>query len=117
MLQRTALALALSGGLTASTLAQPQASQLPTWLVAKVAELQRLPPFSPPRSIVRTQYRGQPVFHVSPACCDIPSELYDERGTLLCFPTGGFAGGDGRCPGFALNEDQATLVWRDMRRR
>ena len=118
MLLRTSLALLLSGGLTASTVAQPpQTNGLPVWLAAKVAEFQRLPPFNPPRSILRTQYQGKVAFHISPACCDIPSELYDEQGVLLCFPTGGFAGGDGRCPGFLLDEGQATLVWRDARQR
>lgn len=118
MLLRTSLALLLSGGLTASTVAQPPRTQeMPAWLTARVVEYQRLPPFNPPRSIVRTLYRGQVVFHISPACCDIPSELYDEQGVLLCFPTGGFAGGDGRCPGFTFDESQATPVWRDTRPR
>jgi len=104
--------------LDASTVARPpDEAPMPAWLAAKVAEYQRLPPFNPPRSIVRTQYRGKAAFHISPACCDIPSELYDEQGQLLCFPSGGFAGGDGRCPGFMLDESQATLVWRDSRPR
>lgn len=87
------------------------------WAAAKVAEFQRLPPFNPPRSIERTLYQGKVVFHISPACCDIPSELYDDQGALLCFPTGGFAGGDGRRPGFRLDESQATPVRRDTRPR
>ena len=90
---------------------------MPAWLATKVAEFQRLPPFNPPRSIVRTLYQDRQVFHISPACCDIPSELSSAQGALLCFPTGGFAGGDGRCPGFTLDESRATLVWRDTRQR
>jgi hypothetical protein len=73
-----------------------------------------LPVANPPRAILRTTYAGRTVYFVSATCCDIPSELYEESGALICFPNGGFAGGDGRCPGFTLSPDSAT-VWRDAR--
>jgi hypothetical protein len=41
--------------------------------------------------------------------------LYDADGKLLCYPAGGFAGGDGRCPAFAADERRMRLVWRDKR--
>ena len=49
----------------------------------------------------------------NPRCCDIPSEVYDEKGALLCYASGGFAGGDGRCPGFST--EGMTLLWQDPR--
>ena len=87
----------------------------PPWLQLKIAEFQKLPPFQPPRAILQAAYQGKTVYYVSPACCDIPSELYDQGGTLLCFPDGGFAGGDGRCPAFKLTGSGVSTVWRDER--
>ena len=83
--------------LLAVACAQPTAGERPPWLQTKISLHESLAPSSPPRAILRTSYQGKTVYYVSPACCDIPSELYDEGGTLLCFPDGGFAGGDGRC--------------------
>ena len=87
----------------------------PAWLQAKIAEYKSLPPFSPPRSIVATKHEAKNVYYVSPACCDIPSELYDEMGTLLCYPDCGFAGGDGRCRSFFLGREPVATVWQDNR--
>jgi hypothetical protein len=87
----------------------------PAWLAARIAEFKRLPASSPPRSIVVTTHDGKKVYYVSAACCDIPSELYDEQGALLCYPGGGFAGGDGRCPTFVLGRQPVTRVWQDDR--
>lgn len=84
------------------------------WLQSKISEYERLAPGNPPRAILRTTYEGKTVYYVTPTCCDIPSELYDERGALLCYPSGGFAGGDGRCPAFTLAAS-ASAVWRDQR--
>ena len=81
---------------------QPGQTGKPVWMQSKIAEYKRLPPFRPPRSVVATLHEGRNVYYVSSACCDIPSELYDEQGTLLCYPDGGFAGGDGRCRSFCL---------------
>jgi hypothetical protein len=86
-------------------------SQMPEWLQVKVGELERLPRGQSPREIVRTSYAGRAVYYISPRCCDIPSELYEESGQLICYPDGGFAGGDGRCPSFALPPNSVT-VWR-----
>jgi hypothetical protein len=112
------LYIALSLSLLSASLAlaqEPQPAALPAWLQSKIAEYKSLPPFSPPRSIVTTKHEGKTVYFVSAACCDIPSELYDEKGTLLCYPDGGFAGGDGRCPRFVLGRMPMTTVWRDNR--
>jgi len=102
--------------LAASVSAQEASTVLrPPWLQLKIAEYQKLPPFSPPRSILRARYEGRTVYYVSPACCDIPSELYDENGSLLCYPDGGFAGGDGKCPSFTFVGNPLSMIWRDDR--
>ena len=112
-------ALPLLAALAACAQQPPTATAIaqPTWLQRKIAEYQNLPPFNPPRSIVRATYQGKTVYYVSAACCDLPSELYDERGTLVCYPDGGFAGGDGRCPLFATFGQSISTVWRDDRGR
>ena len=87
---------------------------LPAWVQARISQYEGLPAANPPRAILRTSYQGRTAYFVTSTCCDIPSELYEESGQLICFPSGGFAGGDGRCPGFALPPNSAT-VWRDAR--
>ena len=89
---------------------------LPAWFSAKIATLENLPAASPPRFFARTTYQGKPAYYLSPTCCDIPSELYDEAGVLLCHPDGGFAGGDGRCPSFTLIGSPLAVVWRQAER-
>jgi hypothetical protein len=87
----------------------------PAWLKARTAQLEALPAGHPPRAIYQGTLEGKPVFYLTPTCCDIPSELYDADGKLLCYPSGGFAGGDGRCPKFVVDEKRMRLVWRDKR--
>lgn len=65
------------------------ASALPQWLQDK-----RL------SEVYETTYQGRTVYFVPPRCCDIPSQVFDAKGELICMPTGGFAGGDGKCPRF-----------------
>ena len=89
-------------------------STRPPWLAEKITELSRLPVGNPPRRILRVSYQGRTAYYLTPTCCDIPSELYDEGGKLACYPSGGFAGGDGRCPGFALPDDP-VIIWSDPR--
>ena len=117
--RKVCLLLACSAALALAQDTQPpgQAGQAgqPVWMQSKIAEYKRLPPFRPPRSIVATLHEARNVYYVSPACCDIPSELYDEQGTLICYPDGGFAGGDGRCRSFLLGRDPVTMVWQDQR--
>jgi hypothetical protein len=87
---------------------------LPVSLRARISEFESVPSAQPPRAIYQTSFRGQPAYFVTSACCDIPSELYDERGTFICYPGGSIMGGDERCPGYGLS-NAATLVWRDTR--
>ncbi len=95
------------------------------WLQAKIWDYQSKPVSSPPRSVIKTMFEGKPVYYVPPVCCDIPSELYAEDGTLMCYPSGGFTGaGDGKCPrfkleyeGVSLNKDNKnSMVWQDKRK-
>ena len=95
--------------------AAPDADSLAPWLQQKISGYGALPPFSPPRAILLVRYQGRKAFYVTPACCDIPSELIDDQGELLCHPDGGFAGGDGRCPAFTLVGNPVVTVWRDSR--
>lgn len=104
----------VSGAGCAQAPPSPSLPSPPAWLQAKIAEYRRLPPSNPPRRIVRTTHEGRTVYYVFPTCCDIPSELYDDEGRLMCRPSGGFAGGDGKCPTFTL-ANSATPVWRDTR--
>jgi hypothetical protein len=91
------------------------AKQAPEWLRAKIAGYESQAPTRPPRAVMRTRYLGKPAYYVPPVCCDIPSELYADDGALLCYPSGGFAGGDGRCPTFSIAATPPTVVWRDSR--
>jgi hypothetical protein len=96
--------------------AAPAATEaIPTWLQLRIADYERLAPFSPPRAILQVRYLGRTAYYVTPACCDIPSELLDDKGLLLCYADGGFAGGDGRCPSFTQVGNVARTVWRDTR--
>jgi hypothetical protein len=104
----------LSAGCAQAPASEPSARALAPWLQAKIAQFESGAPASPPRAILQAVDQGRTVYYVTPTCCDIPSELYDEGGSLLCFPDGGFAGGDGRCPTFRLPGNAAT-VWRDQR--
>jgi hypothetical protein len=87
----------------------------PAWLQTKIESFKTLPEANPPRSISKTTFKGEIVYYVSSACCDIPSELYNADGTLLCYPSGGIAGGDGRCPAFSLDRQRMKAVWKDER--
>ena len=60
------------------------------------------------------EVEGRPLYYVPPRCCDIPAELYDAEGALLCKPHGGFADlGDGRCPAYLDGKplSDGVAVW------
>jgi hypothetical protein len=111
--QIVAAALAASSLIGACAAADGDAA--PAWIRERAAQLEALPAGRPPRALYRAQLDGKPIYYLTPTCCDIPSELYDADGKLLCYPSGGFAGGDGRCPGFVGDEKRMRLVWRDKR--
>jgi hypothetical protein len=96
------------------------------WLQIKIWDYQSKPITNPPRSVIKTVFEGKPVYYVPAVCCDIPSELYAEDGTLMCYPSGGFTGaGDGKCPKFRIEyldntknsrDNKTSLVWTDKRK-
>ena len=88
----------------------------PAWLAQLIRQMERDPVANPPASVVRYQYKGRTVYYVPPRCCDVPSDLYDADGRLLCHPEGGITGrGDGRCPDFPAERADERVIWRDRR--
>jgi hypothetical protein len=89
---------------------------LAPWLATLMRELQSGPVSNPPAFIARYTYRQQLVYYIPPRCCDMPSDLYDAAGALICHPDGGFTGrGDGRCSDFFAERTNEEIVWRDSR--
>lgn len=89
----------------------------PAWLQAMIAKIESEPVTSPPSAILRYRYRGETVYFRPARCCDFPSELYDEHGTLICQPDGSLSGhGDENCPDFFSARTNEVLIWQDPRR-
>lgn len=86
------------------------------WLKSMVDKLESDPLRNPPARLYRYTYRDATVYYLPAACCDIPSELFDAAGRLVCLPDGGFTGdGDGRCTDFFATRSGCELVWADPR--
>lgn len=108
------LALGLSAACTAER--PVDGEPLPDWLTVLIQQLESQPVANPPAFIARYEYKGEVVYYLPPRCCDIPSNLYNARGTIVCHPDGGFTGaGDGRCADFFAARKNAKVVWRDPR--
>jgi hypothetical protein len=107
------LAAGLLAGCTTTAVEPPPT---PAVVDRLMAQFQAEPVANPPRSIWRYDFQGRVVYYVPPACCDIPSALYEADGTVVCSPDGGMTGrGDGRCPTFFEDRRGEALVWRDSR--
>jgi hypothetical protein len=102
-----------------STSAASSASTvLPAWIAILITEYESQPVANPQREIFRYKFDGKIVYYVPPICCDIPSQLFNEEGKLMCYPDGGFTGrGDDRCPTFHKLKREEQLVWKDGRER
>ena len=88
----------------------------PKWLMTLIQGLESQPVANPPALIARYDYRGQVVYYLPPRCCDIPSNVYNAAGTIICHADGGFDGtGDGRCPDFFSARKKEKIIWRDSR--
>lgn len=72
-------------------------TNFPAWLKNKIQTYQKSHPHI---NATKTEYNNEVAYYIPPRCCDIPSELYDANGKLICYPNGGFVGGDGKCPTF-----------------
>jgi hypothetical protein len=108
-------------GLPHAQVAAPgQAPQVkpPEWLTALIKTIESEAVSNPPSRIIEFQYRGQTVYYRPPRCCDIPGELYDAKGAVMCSPDGGFTGrGDGKCADFFDKRTDEKIVWTDKRKR
>jgi hypothetical protein len=94
----------------------PPTADWPPVVDRLITEFETSSKTNPPASIWRYEYRGLAVFYVPPSCCDIPGELYDSNGNLICGPDGGISGrGDGRCPDFFRERTEELRVWADDR--
>jgi hypothetical protein len=89
----------------------------PAWVTALIRKLSGEPVANPPAAILRYEYKGRTVYYLTPRCCDVPGDLYDAGGQLICHPDGGITGaGDGRCTDFVAERKNEHLVWRDPRK-
>ena len=96
--------------------AESTAPDDPPWLADLIRGLESEPVRNPPASVTEYRYKGELVYYVPPACCDVFSDLYDREGRLMCHPDGGFTGrGDGRCPDFLAERSNGRTVWHDTR--
>lgn len=95
---------------------QPAAAPRPEWIGALIAQYESERIANPQREIFRYKFVDKIVYYVPPICCDIPSQLFSEEGTLMCYPDGGFTGrGDDRCPTFHKLKREERLIWKDSR--
>ena len=71
---------------------------------------------NPPASLTRCLYHGQVVYFLPQRCCDIPSVLYGESGSVICSPDGGITGQGNRagCSDFKM-DSSCVVVWKDNR--
>ena len=71
---------------------------------------------NPPIKIYSYSYQGRTVYYETAACCDMFSNLYDNKCVLLGHPDGGITGrGDGKFPDFFTVATNQKLVWEDKR--
>ncbi|WP_460667184.1 DUF6970 domain-containing protein [Larkinella knui] len=95
----------------------PKPETLPTCIQQVIESIKKENIWEPPARVLRYEYKGQEVYYIPARCCDIPSLLIANCDTI-CSPDGGFTGkGDGRCPEFAKEAKNETLIWQDERRK
>ena len=89
--------------------------KLPRWL----EEPKKHPPLMlalTPTAVYLARYQGKTAYLVVPPCCDMFDKLYDENGSFLCAPTGGFGGGgDGKCAIQKGDDMRIKIIWRQSR--
>ena len=112
------LATLVIGAAACSSSSSPsEPAGTPPWLQSLIAQIESAPVTNPPSAIFRYRYAGGTVYFRPGRCCDIPSDLYNETGELICHPDGGITGrGDGRCPDVFSSRSEEQLIWRDPRR-
>src|SRR5438034_11845104 len=116
VMRASATALFLAASLTAACTMDASVGNDPEWLATLIRELENQPVANPPAFIARYDYRGQVVYYLPARCCDIPSNVYNADGAIVCHPDGGFSGsGDGRCSDFFAQRTNEKIVWQDPR--
>lgn len=96
--------------------AQFDTTARPGWLKAKIDAHLAESKQNPPIQVFRYRYKGAVVYYETSPCCDQYTNLYDQKGKLLCHPDGGLTGrGDGNCSDFNKNKTEEKLVWQDPR--
>jgi hypothetical protein len=89
---------------------------IPSCIQDKIEDIKAQDVWNPPAKIYSYQYEGETVYYFTARCCDIMSELYDEKCNLICAPDGGIAGnGDEKCPNFIAQRANEKLIWEDTR--
>ena len=102
--------------LRASATAAFDTTARPKWLADRIQYHLAEPKQNPVVQITRYNYKGKVVYYETMGCCDQFSNLYDQKGKMLCHPDGGLTGrGDGQCADFDKNKTSEALVWRDPR--
>jgi hypothetical protein len=109
-------ALFLAASLSAVCRSGTSVGNDPEWLTALIRDLENQPVANPPAFIARYDYRDQAVYYLPARCCDIPSNVYNVVGTIICHADGGLGGaGDGRCSDFLSARKNEKIIWRDPR--
>ena len=86
---------------------------LPEWLRIRLADYDAQATPAAPRAVFQVRYGDTTAYLVQAGCCDQLDPLIDERGVLVCYPSGGFTGrGDGKCPGALVPGGERREVWR-----
>ncbi|MFT3929589.1 MAG: hypothetical protein QM709_04735 [Spongiibacteraceae bacterium] len=89
-----------------------ESSSLPTWLQQRIAAYETGPEHDAPLEIWQIRHDGKAAYFFVANCCDQYNPLYDEKGQLICHPSGGIVGrGDGRCPVPMDEGSKATFIW------
>lgn len=92
-------------------------SDTPSCIKDMVERLKKSFVSNPPASVWQYTFNNQTVYYIPPVCCDVYSDLYDDKCNLICHPDGGFTGmGDGKCPDFLKNRKDPRLIWSDDRK-
>lgn len=87
------------------------ATQIPDWVKERAALMQKNPAGEAVREY---EYHGQKVYYFLAPCCDQMNDLFDEKGTKLCAPDGGFSGrGDGKCTDFCTSAKPLRTIYED----
>lgn len=88
----------------------------PKCIKNEIKKLEDLEPQNPRASVWLYKFKGENVYYIPSACCDIPSKLYDTKCNLICSPDGGITGnGDGNCTDFNSTKTEEKLIWKDNR--